>query len=115
MKSGQPTLFPLEASGLARSPGGKGKLHAFMLLHGIVTHGMPGKLEGDEAGTKWVAVKVPHKRLDNGKPMKKAMSLPEMFAWFGRLLEEGGWTGYGRTEAEAVEAVCKERGIEFKL
>ncbi len=85
-----------------------------MLLNGIVTHGMATVGKGEES-VKWVAVKVPTKRLDNGKPMKKPMSLPEMFAWFGRLLDEDGWTGYGKTEKAAVEAVCKERGIEFKL
>jgi len=112
MKSAQSFLFPVED--LPRRSAGKKALHQFMRIQGIVTHGMTEVGKGEEK-VKWVAVKVPHKRLDDGKPMKNGMRLSEMFAYFGRLLDEGGWTGYGTTERAAVEEVCKERGIEFKL
>lgn len=110
-KTEQPTLFPLPALDDSRTRKGKERLHAFMKINGIVTQSMK-KSTKDEASIKWVAVKVPTKRLDNGKPIG-SMNIGEMFAWFGRLLDEGGYAGYGPTEAQAVEAVCEERKIPF--
>jgi hypothetical protein len=76
--------------------------------HGIATH----HASHMERPIRWVAVQVPPKRLDDGEPIA-GMSVPEMFAWFGRLLDEGGWVGYGPTEYEAVAECCRERKISF--
>jgi hypothetical protein len=92
-------------------PRDKAALRAFMRANVILTWSTG---EPDEKETpKWVAVKVPPKNLANGKPIPPEMTIGAMFASFGRLLDEGGWTGYGATEREAVEAVCAERKIPF--
>lgn len=84
------------------------KLSEFKSQHGILTHDSGRQPDGGIM--RWVAVKVPPKRLDDGGPIK-GMSLFDMCANFCRLLDEGGWTGYGNSELEAVRDVCKTRGI----
>lgn len=77
-------------------------------LHGIKTHHAPHM----EREVRWIAVEVPPRRLDDGGEIE-GMSVADMFAWFGRLLDEGGWVGYGATEYEAVCDCCRNRKIEI--
>ena len=107
----QPTLFPLDALPRVAPNNSKAALHAFCRANGILTH-TTGDYD-DRDCPAWAAVKVPPKRLDDGKPIAAGMNIAEMFAWFGRLLDEGGWAAYGHTEREAVELVCQQRDIPF--
>jgi hypothetical protein len=80
----------------------------FKRIHGIRTHYAPHM----ERPIRWVAVKVPPKRLDDGGPLGD-MDLPTMFANFGRLLDEGGLVGYGSTEFYAIQECCLNQKIKF--
>ena len=104
----QPML--LDVPQAERGPSLTDKIEAFKKLHGIQTHS--NRDRGDPG--RWVAVKIPPHRLDNGKPLD-GMELFDMFAWFGRLLDEGGWTGYGPSQLAAIRDLCKERGIDCNL
>ena len=86
------------------------RLAAFKAKHGIVTH---SNRDTHDPG-RWVAVKIPPHRLDSGKPLD-GIPLWEMFADFGRLLDEGGWTGYGRSQREAIRELCREQGIDCDI
>lgn len=109
----EPTLFPLPQAERIKPSNSKSALHAFCKENGILTHTTGDYKDWD--CPPWVAVKVPPRRLDDGKPIPEGMSIAEMFAWFGRLLDEGGWAAYGQTEREAVQSVCEERKIPFAI
>lgn len=81
------------------------RITAFKKEHGILTHRSAAYRE-----CRWMAVKVPPKRLDNGGPIE-GMSLFDMAANFCRLLDEGGWTGYGAGELSAIRDLCENRDI----
>jgi hypothetical protein len=110
MSANGPTLFPMDdvpKRGVGKS---KAELRAFCVANGIRTHST-GEPDSKEM-SKWVAVKVPPKNLADGRqPIPD--SVAGMFGQFGRLLDDGGWAGYGGTEREAVEAVCNQRQIPF--
>lgn len=82
----------------------------FKTAHGILTHSAAcAPKQG-----KWLALKIPPRRLDNGEPTA-GLSLSGMFAHFGRLLDEGGWSAYGATEREAIREVCRQQKLPCDL
>jgi len=85
------------------------QITAFKKEHRILTHRSNACHE-----CRWMAVKVPPRRLDNNGPIE-GMSLFDMAANFCRLLDEGGWTGYGTGELSAIRDLCKTRGIPCEL
>lgn len=85
------------------------QITAFKKEHGILTH-----RSWSCGDCRWMAVKVPPRRLDNGGPIA-GMSLFDMAANFCRLLDDGGWTGYGKGELSAIRALCENRGITCNL
>jgi hypothetical protein len=84
---------------------------AFKKANGILTHHFTG---GNDAEERWMAVKVPPRRLDDGGPIE-GMTLYSMCENFCRLLDDGGWTAYARGELSAVRALCEKRKIECPL
>lgn len=114
MTAGQEDLFALDATPAARRRPGdrRAALRAFKERNGILTH--DAGRDFDPAESRWLAVKVPPRRLDDGGPIA-GMSVGEMMACFCRLLDEGGWTGNGPTQLEAVKACAEARKIPFDL
>ncbi len=107
----QATLFEIAGvPEVPRGPSRTDKIEAFKKLHGIQTHS--NRDTGDP--TRWVAVKIPPRNLANGEPLGE-MSLFDMFHEFGRLLDEGGFTGYGVSQLAAIRDLCAERKIECDL
>jgi hypothetical protein len=82
------------------------RLAAYKKAHGIKTH----SFRDADPNARWLAVKVPAKRLDNGGPIE-GMHLEDMMIHFCRLLEDAGLTGYGPTERDAIEAVAKNSSL----
>lgn len=85
------------------------KITAFKKQNGIITHRCAHTTEA-----RWMAVKIPPRRLDNGGPIE-GMTLLQMAENFCRLLDEGGWTGYGNGELTAIRDVCENRNIPCNL
>jgi hypothetical protein len=104
-----PTLFPLSEKAPRKLRPTAARIMAYKKANGILTHRTEYPLE-----VPWLAVKVPPKRLDDGGPIE-GMDVGDMVASFGRLLDEGGWTGTGRGELAAIRDLCMNRKIPCPL
>ena len=104
----QQILIDVPATASPRSTERREHVAAAKKAYGIMTHHAPHM----EREIRWVAVRVPPKRLDDGKSIE-GMDVPSMFAYFGRLLDEGGWVGYGPTEHDAIAECCREQKLKF--
>lgn len=91
-------------------PKNKTRLEACKEKHGIET------LDSDESmgDARWVAVLMPSAR-QLGYGLTDKSDFFEVWGKVCRLLDETGLSGYGKTEVDAVVAVCRQNGIEVVL
>lgn len=78
------------------------KIEAFKIKHGIATHYAP------QCEMPWVAL---HLRSAEIKFGENYANIDKWYANYGRLLDEIGMTGYGKTEADAIIEACKSVGV----
>lgn len=107
-----PTLFKTPKT----HPTRKERLHAFMERHGIKTHSIPDKhLAPNDDCPKWMAVWVTGCVRRFPSYVTASMHLCEIGGHAGRLVDEAGLSADADTEAEAVELLCKQNGIQFDV
>jgi hypothetical protein len=106
MSAKHPTLFDVPKD----SPSRQQRLDVFKKQHGIETHRALGK----PSEWPWMAAHLPSAR-SFGYGVTPQSDLFDCVMKVGRLMDESGVASYGRTEAEAVEAVCKAVGICFSI
>jgi hypothetical protein len=88
-------------------------LHDFMARHKIETSHCKGLPREDYP---WLACLMPRARqLGRCYGVSETASLMECYSKVGRLLDDAEVTTYGRTEREAVEALCVANKIAFEL
>jgi hypothetical protein len=94
-------------------PTNRDKLQAFKSVNEIWTHS--DKFDHSEG--KWIALLLPGNPHGN-LPYEDCMESEDpwdIVAGYCRVLEESGYLTNGKTERDAVEALCRKRGIPFDL
>lgn len=91
------------------SPSKAEKIKAFKAQHEIETHDAP--CNGD---TRWVAAHMPSCR-KLGYGVTENSTMFECVMHVGRLMDEGGLTGYGKSEIAAVRELCSNLKIPCDL
>jgi hypothetical protein len=94
------------------SPTRKERIEAFRKLNGIETHDCGGSC--DDEYPRWVAAHMPSV-YTLGYGVKDGMSLGECAALVCRLMDEAGYTAYGKTERKAIICLCDNLGIQCDL
>ena len=94
-----PNLFDVPKD----SPTRKERIAAFKKENGIETHDCGGP--SDDEYPRWVAAHMPSV-YKLGYGVKEGMSLGECAALVCRLMDEAGYTAYGRTQREAITRLC---------
>lgn len=97
-------------------PKNKTRLELVKEKHTIWTHCAPGIPVGEDAQDDypWLAVLMP-KVWTLGYGVKENDGIPLCFSLVGLLIDERGYSGYGRTEAEAVLDLCRKNQIMIVL
>jgi hypothetical protein len=90
------------------SPSKAERVKAFKAKHEIDTHCCDK--------SDWMAVLMPAaRRIGSAYGVKKTDGMAEIGAKVGRLVDEAGHSGYGRSEAEAIRALCEQNNLPCDL
>lgn len=94
------------------SPTLKERIEAFKVKHGIETQISSWAAVED----KWLALhRIGTAKALRGYGYSCRASLPELYARFGRLIDESGNDAYGATEREAIQNLCANKQIVCDL